>query len=116
MRNEPFKTVAYTSKTGSAVFRDEFLCLEGTDLIKATAAIKVLEEFGNLIPRSMSKKLSGDIFELRITGNRKEIRVLYAFQAGRIILLLSCFVKKTQKTPDRALKTAQARLKEYLNK
>lgn len=115
MQKERFKTIAYTSKTGAPVFKNEFLGLESRDLVKTTAAIQVLEEYGNMIPRSMSKKLVGDIFELRVTGDRKEIRVLYAFRAGRIILLLSCFVKKTQKTPLNEIVTAQARLKEYLN-
>jgi phage-related protein len=115
MQNESFKTVAYTSKALAPVFINELLSLDKRDLVKTVAAIRLLEEYGNMIPRSMSKKLTGDIFELRITGDKKEIRILYAFRAGRIILLLSCFVKKTQKTPLNEIATAKARLKEYSN-
>ncbi|NHB61371.1 type II toxin-antitoxin system RelE/ParE family toxin [Photorhabdus sp. RW14-46] len=40
-------------------------------------------------------------------------RSLYAYARGQNIYLLHAFVKKTEKTPAAAIKTAHARLKEF---
>ena len=51
-----------------------------------------------------SKKITGDLFELRIRG-RQEIRILYTFYRSQIILLHG-FIKKTPKIPPKELKIA----------
>jgi phage-related protein len=54
------------------------------------------------------KHLQDKIFEIKT----KEIRSLFKYQSGRIILIGVVFVKKTQKTPKEMIILAKQRLKE----
>lgn len=55
------------------------------------------------------------LFELRLKGPEDIARVFYCTLIGKRIVILHSFVKKTQKTPLRELRTAQARMKEIKN-
>ncbi|WP_295407054.1 type II toxin-antitoxin system RelE/ParE family toxin [uncultured Thiocystis sp.] len=50
--------------------------------------------------------------ELRCTGEEGIGRAFYCTMVGRQIVILHSFIKKTQETPARELKTARTRLKE----
>lgn len=54
------------------------------------------------------KKLTSDIFELRIRG-KEEVRILYSTRKGDIYLL-HAFKKKSQKTPAKEIKIAEQRM------
>lgn len=45
------------------------------------------------------KKLSEDIFELRVKQFDRIFRILFFYQPGMLILLTSGFQKRTQRTP-----------------
>jgi phage-related protein len=47
-----------------------------------------------------------------MTGRDGIARAIYLTQAGRRLTVLHVFVKKTQKTPRRAIETACTRMKE----
>ncbi len=54
------------------------------------------------------KPIQKDIFEIK----SNELRSLFKYQAGKIIVVGVVFVKKTQKTPKKKIKLAKQRLKE----
>ena len=54
------------------------------------------------------KPLQKDIFEIK----SNELRSLFKYKAGKIIVVGVVFVKKTQKTPKDKIKLAKKRLKE----
>lgn len=54
------------------------------------------------------KHLKGKIFEIK----SNELRSLFKYQPGKIILVGVVFVKKTQKTPKDKIKLAEKRLQE----
>ena len=54
------------------------------------------------------KPIQKDIFEIK----SNELRSLFKYQAGKIIVVGVVFVKKTQKTPKEKIKLAKQRLKE----
>lgn len=54
------------------------------------------------------KHLQNKIFEIK----SKELRSLFKYQEGRIIIIRVVFVKKSQKTPKDKVKLAKQRLKE----
>jgi len=54
------------------------------------------------------KPLQKDIFEIK----SNELRSLFKYAAGKIIVVGVVFVKKTQKTPKGKIKLAKQRLKE----
>ncbi|MFH2118353.1 MAG: type II toxin-antitoxin system RelE/ParE family toxin [Candidatus Paceibacterota bacterium] len=72
--------------------------------------INLLENNGVFLSMPYAKKISGSLYELRIRG-RLEIRLIYAFY-GQTIWVLHGFIKKTNKTPDKEIRTAQKRFLE----
>src|SRR5687767_4254264 len=67
--------------------------------------------FGGL-PRDAVKHLEDKLWELRITGRDGISRAIYVTAAGRRVVVVRVFIKKTQKTPPRELEIARQRAKE----
>lgn len=62
-----------------------------------------------------ARHLDGDIWEVRVDGDRVIYRVLFAEEGkrGRVPLSLEAFKKKTQKTPPTAIALAKRRLADW---
>lgn len=58
------------------------------------------------------KHLDGKLWELRAKAAEGIARGIYVAVTGRRVVVLHVFVKKSQKTPRRALEFAQERMKE----
>lgn len=83
--------------------------LEKQTIAKVFHAIGLLEEFGPRLGMPHGKKLDDSLFELRIRGIQ-EIRIFYTFHKSSIVLLHG-FVKKSQKTPQKEIRTALQRVR-----
>jgi phage-related protein len=71
--------------------------------------LELLEKYGNKLEMPYSKSLHGNLFELRIMGN-KQIRIIYCFHRNTIFLL-NIFIKKTNKIPKKEIELSIRRLK-----
>jgi phage-related protein len=80
-----------------------------------TRIVELLIEYGPDLGLPHSRALGQGLFELRPRGRSGIGRAFYAFLAGRRIVVVNAFIKKTQQTPDRELKVARKRVKEILN-
>jgi phage-related protein len=62
-----------------------------------------------------ARHLDGDIWEVRVDGDRVIYRVLFAQEGsrGQILLTLDGFNKKTRKTPRSAIEVAERRLADW---
>lgn len=69
----------------------------------------VLSEYGIRAGEPYVKHLDGEIWELRPLRNR----ILFFGYDGNRIILLSHFIKKTQKTPRREIDKAQRLMNDY---
>ena len=76
---------------------------------KTVRHVVLLGQFGSQLRMPYSKKLSADLFELRIRG-RQEVRIFYTFHKSEAVLLHG-FIKKTQKTPQREIDISITKLK-----
>jgi phage-related protein len=56
------------------------------------------------------RHLEGKLWEMRMKGRDGIARAVYVACTGQRLTVLHVFIKKTQKTPRRALETARARL------
>jgi len=74
---------------------------------KAFRYISLLEAFGHTLSMPYSKKITTHLYELRIRG-QQELRILYCFHNNQAIILHT-FIKKSQKTPSKEIKTAVKR-------
>jgi len=79
-------------------------------IAKVLGTLDLLEKFGSDLKMPHSKKITGGLFELRIRGVQG-VRFLYSFQKEKIIIVLSGFVKKTNKIPQKELSKAKNRKK-----
>ena len=60
------------------------------------------------------KHLDGKLWELRVRAQEGIARGIYVTVAERRVVVLHVFVKKTRKTPSRALATARERMKQVM--
>ena len=74
--------------------------------------VELLREFGPDLRMPHSRALGGGLFELRPRGAEGIGRALYCYLIGERVVVLHAFMKKTQATPERDLKTARRRMKE----
>ena len=68
--------------------------------------------FGD-IPSRRFKKLTDDIWELRVWGRDTTARTLYLKRDGMRVIIVRVFTKKDEKTPLSEIRLAQKRAKEY---
>lgn len=66
---------------------------------RTDAFIERLRVYGNRMQGKFVKKLTDDIFELRVKQFDRISRVLFFYQPGMLIVITSGFQKKTQETP-----------------
>ncbi|TRZ53174.1 type II toxin-antitoxin system RelE/ParE family toxin [bacterium] len=80
---------------------------------KFTRLTDLLEQFGKKLGMPYSKKILGNLYELRIRG-QQEVRIFYCFHKNQIVFV-HAIIKKTQKTPQRDIKTALFKIKQLTN-
>jgi phage-related protein len=74
--------------------------------------VELLMEYGTDLRLPHSRAIGSGLFELRPRGRSGIGRAFYCFMIGQRVVILHAFIKKTQETPDRELKTARKRLKD----
>ena len=82
--------------------------LEKQTTAKVLRTVDLLGEFGNKLGMPHSRKVAARIFELRVRG-AQEIRLFYTFHKNTVVLLTG-FIKKTNKIPNREMKRALSEL------
>lgn len=75
---------------------------------------ELIEEFGPTIGMPFTRSIGSGLFEIRIKGKEGIARALYCCLAGKELVILNAFVKKTQKTPKKEIALARKRMKEVL--
>ena len=75
---------------------------------------EVMEEFGPDLGSPHTRAMGQRLFEIRLKAKEGISRVFYCTKAGRRIVMLHMFVKKSQKTPQKQLRVARRRLKEVM--
>ena len=83
--------------------------LEKSTIAKVLRTIDLLEAFGYQLGSPHTKKLTENLFELRIRG-KQEVRIFYTFYKSKIVLLHG-FIKKSPKIPQKELQLAFKKLK-----
>jgi phage-related protein len=75
--------------------------------------VQLIENYGlNNLREPQIKHLVGKIWEMRLRGKDGIARAAYITANGKRVVVLHCFVKKTQATPRDAIELAIKRAKE----
>ncbi|MBI3663390.1 MAG: type II toxin-antitoxin system RelE/ParE family toxin [Acidobacteria bacterium] len=81
---------------------------------RVDAFIGRLRIYGNRMEAKFVKKLTGDIFELRVKQFDRIFRILFFYQPGMLIVITSGFQKKSQETPPAEIARAERLRKLWL--
>ena len=112
-----YKIIFYQNQNGESEVEDYINTLRKqvnnkdnrVKLNKIIAYMNLLSEQGFEIGSPYIKHLEDDIWELRPIRDK----ILFAYYTNNKFLLLTCFMKETQKTPKREIERARRLLKDY---
>lgn len=78
--------------------------------------LDIIEQF-DIVPRKFFKKLqsTNDIWEVRVQQGNNIFRILGFLDGKDLIILNHGFTKKSQKTPQKEIATAENRKQDYYN-
>jgi phage-related protein len=101
-------TIEYVKlPNGQAPAREFVDSLDDKAAARIDAFIERLRIYGNRMQGKFVKKLTDDIFELRVKQFDRIFRVLFFYQPGMLIVITSGFQKKTEQTPPGELTRAE---------
>jgi phage-related protein len=109
--------IFYKTNSGACPVEEFLDSLDSKEARKVTWVLRLIEELPR-IPTQYFKKLVGtdDIWEVRVGSGRNLMRLLGFWDGSRLIVLVHAFHKKTQKAPERAIKIAEDRKRDYLQR
>ncbi len=114
-----YEIAYYADKKGKSPIREFLLELAAKNdkdsrirLNKILDYVSALSEHGATLGEPYMKKIGGKIWELRPLSDR----IMFAAWTGNGYILLSHFVKKTQKTPPAEIEKAKRLLKDFLER
>lgn len=109
----------YETRNGKSEIKDYIKSLQTNSnkqnnikLNKILAYIRILKEKGLSLGAPYIKHIDSEIWELRPLRDR----ILFACYVNNKIILLSYFMKQTQKTPIKEIKKAKRYLEDYKNR
>jgi phage-related protein len=101
-------TIDYVELPNGRVPAREFVdSLDDKAAARIDAFIDRLRIYGNRMQGKFVKKLTDDIFELRVKQFDRIFRVLFFYQPGMLIVITSGFQKKTEQTPPAEIARAE---------
>lgn len=107
--------MAYTIDYYSESVQEEILALPATLLARYICLSDRMEEHGANLGYPHTEAFGDGLFELRLKGAEGIARIFYCTMIGKRIVMLHCFIKKTQKTPPGERRIAEAKMKEIKN-
>lgn len=101
----------YRTSSGATPLESFFEGLSDEEAAVVLAEMKAIASEGLVAARH----LRGEIYEVRAEATKRSFRVLFATEGKRsqVLLSLSAFEKRTQKTPPREIDTAERRLRDW---
>ena len=103
----------WTFRTFNAAVDEEIRALPADMQARLLRFADIIEQAGfEALPRDSVRHLEGKLWELRMTGRDGIARAIYVTAAGRRVVVVRVFIKKTQKTPPRELEIARQRAKD----
>ena len=111
--------IEYYQTDGGSVPVAEFVdSLSPQAKAKYIRSLELLEQYGLLLREPWVKNIPNvpKLRELRFTSFGEIYRFFFFPVTGRKLILLHGFKKKTQETPRRELQTAEARMKDYIQR
>jgi phage-related protein len=101
-------TIEYVELPNGRVPAREFVdSLDDRAAARIDAFIERLRIYGNRMQGKFVKKLTDNVFELRVKQFDRIFRILFFYQPGMLIVITSGFQKKTEETPTSEIARAE---------
>ena len=117
--NTLYNIIIYEDKNGKSEVREYIKKIRNTNskdgkikFNKIIAYIRMLEQEGLMLKEPYIKHLNNNIWELRPLRDR----IIFANIEKETFILLSVFMKQTQKTPQNEIEKAKRYLQDYKNR
>ena len=110
-RDEPLKAAFYETEQGNQPCRDYLMSLSKDDRREVGADVFAVQK-GFPMGLPLCRKMGVDIWEVRSNIEDGISRVFFTIDDDTMVLLHG-FTKKSQKTPQNEIDTAENRLKDY---
>lgn len=111
----PYKVLFYQTPQGGEPVREWLQSLAKSERLQLGQAIQVLQMNGPALPMPFARLLGSGLFELRERVGKVRYRIFYAFDGGRVVVLLHA-ATKDQRVIDDDIALARRRLKDYLER
>jgi phage-related protein len=105
--NGEFRIEYVELPNGRIPARDLIESLDDKAAARIDAFIDRLRVYGNRMQGKFVKKLSDNIFELRVKQFDRIFRILFFYQPGAVIVIASSFQKKSEQTPPNEIVKAE---------
>jgi phage-related protein len=99
----------YRTRSGGRPVKDFIDSLTDEEAASVVAAMREIALDGLVSARH----LRGDIYEAYAYAESRDFRILFSHEAKFVLLSLSAFTKKTQKTPRAEIEVAEKRLRDW---
>lgn len=106
----------YLSEDGASPVQEFLATLDHKTLARFDWSIEQLKMLNVHAREPIVKHIEGKLWELRRASDGNIYRVIYFFFTGRKIVFVHGFQKKTDKTPQREIETAQKRMDDYIKR
>jgi len=110
-----YKVVFYRTPQGAEPVREWLQILDKPVRLQLGKAIQTLQRNGPALPMPYSGRLGEGLYELRERIGKVRYRIFYAFDGGRIVVLLHA-VTKDQRVVEADIAFARRRLKDYFER
>jgi phage-related protein len=104
--------MSYTITYFNDALQAEIMALPTTLQARYIGLTARMMVYGANLGSPHTEAFGGGLFELRLKGAEGIARVFYCILVGKQIVMLHCFVKKSQKTPTNERRIAEERMKE----
>ena len=107
----------YETTAGNRPVEKFIRSLSKPEKAKALAAFEHIEE-NEKVPATLFCKMvnTKDLWEVRVKAGGNIFRFLSFFHGGKLIVVAHGFQKKTQKTPQQEIATAEKRKRDYFSR
>jgi phage-related protein len=104
--------VVYTITYYNEAVQAQILDLPDTLAARYIVLTRRISALGPNLGEPHTKAFGDGLFELRLKGAEGIARIFFCALMGQRVVILHCFIKKTDKTPLRERRLAETRLKE----
>lgn len=110
------KIIFYRLNNGKCPVEGYLDSLSKKQVEKVFFVLDLIEQF-NIVPRKFFKKLEAtdNIWEVRVQHENNIFRLLGFFDGRELVVLNHAFTKKSQKIPQKEIKKAEQRKRDYFS-